>query len=73
VNASQRLPRLAPGVKPLEYFEKSIMMTSNIARPSTTNSSAMPRLNHGDALMVPKYRRSTTTRPIAVTKAIAAP
>ena len=65
VNASARLPRLAPGVKPLEYFEKSIIRTSNIARPSTTNSAAMPRLNHGELLIVPNDPAvSTTTRPM---------
>ena len=41
-----------------------MMITSNIARPSTTNSTAMPRLNHGDALMVPKVPAvRMTTRP----------
>jgi hypothetical protein len=28
-------------------------MTSNIASASATNSAAMPRLNHGEALIVP--------------------
>ena len=47
-----------------EYFEKSISNTSNIASASATNSTAMPRLNHGDALMVPNVLAvSTTTRP----------
>ncbi len=30
-----------------------MVMTSNMAIVSTTKSSAMPRLNHGEALMVP--------------------
>ena len=55
VNASATLPRLAlPGWNAVEKREKSISSTSNIARPSTTNSTAMPTLNQGDALMVPK-------------------
>jgi hypothetical protein len=38
---------------PLEKREKSIVMTSNIASASTTNNTKMPRLNQGDALIVP--------------------
>ncbi len=47
------MPRLDEEPMPAEYFEKSISSTSNIARPSTTKRIAMPRLNHGDELMVP--------------------
>ena len=48
----------------LEKREKSISKTSNIASASATNNAAMPRLNQGEALMVPKVLAvSTTTRP----------
>ena len=48
----------------LEKREKSIVMTSNIARPSTTNSTAMPALNQGDELIVPNVPAvRMTTRP----------
>ena len=53
VNASITLPRWPPPAKCVEYFEKSMNRTSNIARPSTTKRTAMPRLNHGDELIVP--------------------
>ena len=48
---------------------------SNIARPRTTNRIAMPRLNHGDALIVPKVLAvRITARPRRpYTNAIAAP
>ena len=41
-----------------ENREKSIVDTSNIASASTTNSTAMPRLNHGEELIVPNVWRS---------------
>ncbi|MNC91439.1 hypothetical protein D3C83_77050 [compost metagenome] len=49
--------------------------TSNIARASTTNNTAIPALNHGDALIVPKVPAvSITTSPSTpYTTAIAAP
>jgi hypothetical protein len=37
------------------------MKTSNIASASTTNTAAMARLNHGEALMVPKVPAVSTT------------
>ena len=59
------MPRLeSPALMPLEKREKSIAMTSNIASASTTNSTAMPRLNQGDALIVPNVPAvRITTRP----------
>ena len=39
---------------PLENLERSMVMRSNIASPSTMNNSAIARLNHGDELIVPK-------------------
>ena len=56
------------GRKLLEKREKSIAMTSNIARPSTTNSSAIPTLNQGDELIVPNVPavRITTSAEDAV-------
>ena len=64
-NASRNEPR--PGdpsaMRPWKR-EKSIVTTSNIARVSTTKSSAMPRLNQGEELMVPKVPAvRITTRP----------
>ena len=53
VNASITEPRLDPVPTFAEYLEKSISNTSNIANASATNNTAMPRLNHGEALMVP--------------------
>ena len=41
VNASSTLPRWPPAAKRVEYLEKSMNRTSNIARPSTTNRTAM--------------------------------
>ena len=55
LNASHSVPRpVSPRRRPLLKRVKSTMITSNIARPSTTKSAAMPRLNQGDALIVPK-------------------
>ena len=53
LKASTTLPWRPPPTNPLEYLEKSISRTSNIARPSTTNRIAMPRLNQGEELIVP--------------------
>jgi hypothetical protein len=53
VKASITEPRLDPVPTLAENFEKSISNTSNIASASATNRTAMPRLNHGDELMVP--------------------
>ena len=54
VNASHNVPRpVSPRRRPLRNRVKSTMITSNIARPSTTKSAAMPRLNHGDELIAP--------------------
>ena len=53
LNASSTLPRVPLPVNRVEYREKSISRTSNIASPRTTNSIAIPRLNHGDELIVP--------------------
>jgi len=48
---------------------------SNIARPSTTNKAAMPRLNHGDELIVPNVPavRMTISPRTPYTIAIAPP
>ena len=54
VKASITEPRLDPVPRLAEYLEKSISKTSNIASARATNNTAMPRLNHGEALMVPK-------------------
>ena len=63
VNASMKVPRPV-AENPLEKLEKSITMTSNIARLSTTNSAAIATLNHGEALMVPNVLAvRITTRP----------
>ena len=61
VNASRNVPRPAPLPMLPENREKSISNTSNIASDSATNSTAMPRLNHGDALMVPNVLAVSTT------------
>ena len=45
--------------------EKSMARTSNIASPRTTNSAAIPTLNHGDELIVPNepaVRMTTSPR-----------
>ena len=53
-NATTNVPRDdSATLRPLEKREKSIVMTSNIASESATNSTKMPRLNQGDALIVP--------------------
>ena len=54
-NATGREPApCGPPVNRLWKREKSMARRSNIASASTTKSSAMPRLNQGDALIVPK-------------------
>ena len=64
VNARPKLPRAPPEPTLPPKREKSISKTSNIASASAMKSTAMPRLNQGDALMVPNVLAvSTTTRP----------
>ena len=53
-NARPKEPRLPPVPNPAEKREKSMVKRSNIARPSTTNNAAMPALNQGEELIVPK-------------------
>jgi hypothetical protein len=63
-NASDRLPRFDGSTGPPRIsVDASIVMTSNIASPRTTNSAAIPALNHGDELMVPNVPAVTTTIP----------
>ena len=54
---------------------KSIAMTSNMANVSAMKTTAIPRLNQGDALIVPNVPLvRTTMRPSTpYTAAIAAP
>jgi hypothetical protein len=61
-NASMTVPRLCwLNWMRLEKREKSIEITSNIASASTTKSPAMPRLNQGEALIVPNVPAVSTT------------
>ena len=53
LNAMTNVPLRALGVNLVDRLEKSMMSTSNMASASTTKRIAMPRLNHGDELMVP--------------------
>jgi hypothetical protein len=66
-NASRKVPRLScANVIRLDRREKSTVTTSNIARPSTTNSAAIARLNQGDELIVPNVPAvRMTMRPSA--------
>ena len=53
-NARPNVPRLVGFCIPLEKREKSMSITSNIARPeSDEQRRRCARLNHGDELMVP--------------------
>ena len=75
-NARTNDPRPAsPNRKLLEKREKSIVITSNIASASATNSTAIPRLNQGEALIVPNVPavRMTIRPSTPYTTAIAAP
>ena len=75
-NASRNEPRPeAPPARRLWKREKSIVMTSNIASVSTMKSAAMPRLNQGEALIVPKVPavRITTRPSTPYTNAMARP
>ena len=68
VNATANVPRRVGRCMPLEKREKSMLTTSNIASPSTTNSMAIAALNQGEALIVPKVPavRITTSPSDAV-------
>ena len=62
--ASASEPRFAPPVPTdAEKREKSIVKTSNMASARATKTSAIARLNQGEALMVPNVPavRMTTT------------
>ena len=64
-NASKNepLPEDSPANR-LWKREKSMVKTSNIASASAMKSRAMPRLNQGEALIVPKVPADRiTTRP----------
>jgi hypothetical protein len=52
--ASRNEPRLPPAPMRDWNREKSMVITSNIASARNTKSTAMPRLNQGEALIVPK-------------------
>ena len=74
-NAITNVPVPAPGEKREPKLEKSIISTSNIARPSTMKMAAMTRLNQGEALIVPNVPavRMTTRPRTPYTMAIAPP
>ena len=69
------LPPGPPRFTALWKREKSMVTMSNMARPRTTNSAAIARLNHGDALIVPNVpavRMTASPRP-PYTSAMASP
>ena len=66
LKASAKLPLLDEVPRLPAYWEKSICSTSNIASARTKKRTAIPRLNQGDELIVPKVPAvRITTRPIA--------
>src|SRR5262245_48736508 len=73
--ASTSDPRADESLSRDEYRDRSRKNTSNIDSASTTNNTAIPALNQGDALTAPNARDvSTTIRPSApYTTAIAPP
>ena len=76
LKARIRVPRLWSCARnPLEKREKSITSRSNIARPRTMKRAAIPRLNHGDELMVPNVPavKMTMSPRTPYTSAMAAP
>src|SRR5437764_6709687 len=76
LNASQKVPRLSgPNRIRLDHREKSSDTTSNIARPSTTNSTAIATLNQADELIAPNVPavKITTNPSTPYTSAMAPP